>query len=238
MTDQTSCPLAHSDAAYVLGALSPAERLEFERHLPTCASCRRSVAQLAGMPGLLARVPEEWVEEPVVTEPVPPTVLPALVARVRREQRRKTVLLSLGAAAAVAAVALGAAAFQATRDDERLPDAVPPSSAAPSVAPFQDMDVVINYGMTAKVSLTPGAEGTSLLVNCDYPESQDGHGRKYEYDLVLVTRDGVVHPTMQWRAGPGDKKRGIPGWSEVSLGDIARVEVLGESGDTILKLKL
>src|SRR5215212_9327779 len=127
MTDQTSCPLAHSDAAYVLGALSPAERLEFERHLPTCASCRRSVAQLAGMPGLLARVPVESVEEPVVTDPVPPTVLPALVARVRREQRRKTVLLSLGAAAAVAAVAVGAAAFQATRDDSRVPESVPSS---------------------------------------------------------------------------------------------------------------
>ena len=65
MNDQTSCPLAHSDAAYVLGALSPAERLEYERHLPTCASCRRSVAQLAGMPGLLARVPVESVEEPI-----------------------------------------------------------------------------------------------------------------------------------------------------------------------------
>ena len=82
MNDQTSCPLAHSDAAYVLGALSPAERLEYERHLPTCASCRRSVAQLAGMPGLLARVPVESVEEPIVAEPVPPTVLPALVAQV------------------------------------------------------------------------------------------------------------------------------------------------------------
>ena len=29
MSDQTTCPLSHSDAAYVLGALSPAERLEF-----------------------------------------------------------------------------------------------------------------------------------------------------------------------------------------------------------------
>ena len=235
--EQTACLLTHSDAAYVLGALSPMERLEYERHLPTCEACRRSVAQLAGVPGLLGRVPVEAVEDPAPEDPVPPAVLPALVARVRREQRRRTVLLSLGAAAAVAAVAVGAAAFQANHDDGRYPQAVP-TTASPSVAPFRDMDVVVNYGMTAQVSLTPGAEGTSLLVNCDYAKSQEGHTRSYRYDLVLVTRDGVAHPTMRWRAGPGDVKRGIAGWSPIKLADIARVEVLGERGDTILKLKL
>ncbi len=238
MTETPSCPLAHSDAAYVLGALSPTERLEFERHLPTCAACRRSIAQLAGMPGLLARVPVEAVEDPEPVDPVPPTVLPALVSRVRREQRRRTVLLSLGAAAAVAAVAVGAAAFQATRDDSRLPEAVP-SSTAPSVAPFQDMDVVINYGMTAKVSLTPGTEGTSLLVNCAYAKSQDGNDRTYHYELVLVTRDGVRHPRiMQWKAGSGDNLRGISGWTDLQIADIKRVEVVGERGDAILQLDL
>ena len=34
-----TCELAHLDGAYVLGALSPAERLAFERHLPSCAAC-------------------------------------------------------------------------------------------------------------------------------------------------------------------------------------------------------
>ena len=48
---------AHWDAAYVLGALSAAERQEYEDHLTSCPSCRDAVAELAGMPGLLARVP-------------------------------------------------------------------------------------------------------------------------------------------------------------------------------------
>ena len=47
------------DAAYVLGALSPAERREFEEHLAGCARCQRSVAELAGLPGLLAQVSPE-----------------------------------------------------------------------------------------------------------------------------------------------------------------------------------
>ncbi len=38
------------DSAYVLGALSPAERREYEEHLETCETCRRSVAELVADP--------------------------------------------------------------------------------------------------------------------------------------------------------------------------------------------
>lgn len=41
------------DAAYVLGALSCAERREFEAHLGICASCRAAVAELSDLPPLL-----------------------------------------------------------------------------------------------------------------------------------------------------------------------------------------
>jgi len=51
-----SSPLCRDDAAYLLGALSPSDRREFETHLAGCASCQRSVQQLAGLPGLLGKV--------------------------------------------------------------------------------------------------------------------------------------------------------------------------------------
>ena len=38
---------AQWDAAYVLGALSPAERREFEEHLASCPSCQAAVSELA-----------------------------------------------------------------------------------------------------------------------------------------------------------------------------------------------
>jgi hypothetical protein len=239
MNDQTTCPLAHSDAAYVLGALSPAERLEYERHLPTCAACRRSVAQLAGIPGLLGRVPVESVEEPVVAEPVPSTVLPALVARVRREQRRKTVLLTLGAAAAVAAVAVGAAALQSARDDDsRVPEAAA-TSVSPTVAPALPMSVVVDYGMCAKGSLTPVHWGTKLSVSCDYAEPEDGHGgHGYDYRLVVFTRDGHSETAMSWYAEPGDSYEDMLGATSVELQDITKLEVQSERGNPILKLEL
>jgi hypothetical protein len=42
--------------AYVLGALVPAERDAFERHLGECSICREEVAELAVLPGLLGRI--------------------------------------------------------------------------------------------------------------------------------------------------------------------------------------
>ncbi|MGV0798210.1 zf-HC2 domain-containing protein, partial [Mycolicibacterium elephantis] len=44
------------DAAYVLGSLSGDERREYEAHLQTCAQCRAAVAELSGIPALLAKV--------------------------------------------------------------------------------------------------------------------------------------------------------------------------------------
>ena len=42
---------AHWDAAYVLGALSAAERQEYEDHLTSCPSCRDAVAELGRYAG-------------------------------------------------------------------------------------------------------------------------------------------------------------------------------------------
>jgi hypothetical protein len=234
----SDCRLSNSDAAYVLGSLSPTDRLEFERHLPGCESCRRSVAELAGLPGLLGRVPVEQVEAPVPFEPLPATVLPALVAVVRREQRRKTLLVVLGAAAAIAVVALGVGALQAARDDARVPEAAP-TSASPSVAPAQPMDVVHDYGMKADVSLTPVGWGTKVLLTCSYPdpEGEYGEGHAYEYRFVAYTSDGKAEKVMTWWAVPG-KTMSLAGSTAEVVDDITRVEVQSDGGRTILRLDL
>lgn len=52
----TRCEFAHDDGAYLLGALAPAERAAYERHLAGCASCREAVAEIAVLPGLLGRL--------------------------------------------------------------------------------------------------------------------------------------------------------------------------------------
>ena len=50
------CPQTIEVGAYVLGALVPAEREAFEKHLAGCAICREEVAELAVLPGLLGRI--------------------------------------------------------------------------------------------------------------------------------------------------------------------------------------
>jgi hypothetical protein len=240
-SEMAQCTLAHSDAAYVLGALSPADRLEFERHLPGCERCRQSVAELAGLPGLLGRVPREQVEAPLPFEPLPATVLPALVAAVRREQRRKAVLVTLGAAAAVAVVALGVGAL-AARDDGREPSALPTTTTGSSTstpAPAHAMDVVVDYGVRAEVSLTQVKWGTKVGINCHYAEREDGYdsGHAYRYNLVVYTRNGKLDPVSSWLAKPGEAYVAEP-ITAAKLEQITRVEVQSSHGQTILRLKL
>ena len=67
-----TCQFAHLDGAYVLGSLAPAERLEFEAHLPGCAECSRGVRELAGLPGLLAQVDVADLEVPHPRRPAAP----------------------------------------------------------------------------------------------------------------------------------------------------------------------
>src|SRR5215212_11149719 len=92
------------DAAYVLGALSPVERREYEEHLADCSSCQSAVSELAGMPGLLAQVPPEDAALLAAAPSVealdegPP---PDLLARVRGRSARRRLLT--GAVVAVAA---------------------------------------------------------------------------------------------------------------------------------------
>ena len=55
LTARAGDPYLRWDAAYVLGALPPRERREYENHLAGCAECTTDVLELAGIPGLLAR---------------------------------------------------------------------------------------------------------------------------------------------------------------------------------------
>lgn len=53
-------------ATYVLGSVAPPERIEYELHLAGCTRCTLEVAEMAGMPDLLALLTLEEVE--MITE--------------------------------------------------------------------------------------------------------------------------------------------------------------------------
>ena len=105
-------PYAMWDAAYVLGSLSGNDRREFEAHLATCPRCREAVAELSGIPALLAQIDAEEVEAidnpPADEPPLRPEVLDSLLQKVewRRRRTRRLSAITLAAAAALLAVAL------------------------------------------------------------------------------------------------------------------------------------
>ncbi|GAB3153198.1 anti-sigma factor family protein [Microbispora hainanensis] len=101
--------------SYVLGALDAEETAEVEAHLDTCAACRAELAELSGLPPLLARVSAEDIERAAAppravldgvfsgAASVPEAAPQAVDAAPARRGRRSRVLLALAASVVVAA---------------------------------------------------------------------------------------------------------------------------------------
>ena len=236
------CEFAHDDAAYVLGALPPAERLAFERHLSTCAACADSVRQIAGLPGLLARVPLDVVESAPAPEPLPDTLLPALLDEVRRSERRRRWVVGLAAAAAVAAIGAASVAVAVVANDEGgSPQAVPSASSGPATAPAQRMTPVDPSGRdTAAVSMTSVAWGTRLDVVCWWAAGESASpgyhdGRSGTYALVVRSTDGAVQQVATWKGLPG-KTMKVSAATSLARGDIAAVEIQTADGRPAFEL--
>ena len=113
----------HELGVYVLGAIGPGDRARVEQHLAACLRCREELVGLAGLPGLLRRVPPDvatqaWADD--TSDPPPGLPLDRLISRVSgiRLRRRLTAV----AAALVIGLA-GAAGLQVLH--ARLASAAP-----------------------------------------------------------------------------------------------------------------
>jgi predicted anti-sigma-YlaC factor YlaD len=63
LTGSLSCAELRSElGVYLVGAIAPEGRHAVENHLASCSSCRDQLAQLAGLPALLRRVPSDEVD--------------------------------------------------------------------------------------------------------------------------------------------------------------------------------
>jgi Putative zinc-finger len=232
----STCDYAELDGSYVLGSLPPAERQEFEKHLSTCNDCARSVRELAGLPGLLARVDPVVLEPPPAIEPVPETLLPSLVHAVQGARRRR--LFASAGAAAAAAVIVGVVLVQSAGDD--TPAGAAPASPTPSAtAPVgESMLPVGHVPVTATVAFTSVTWGTRLDLTCSYEPTSGGYGRPrtVTYGLFVVNRDGSAEQVGTWRALDGRTLR-LTAATAAERDDIAAIEVRTVDGRAVLKLK-
>jgi Putative zinc-finger len=226
-----SCRFAHDDGAYVLGALSPTERLAFERHLPGCEGCTQSVRRLAGLPGLLGRIEPSVLEDPILDEPVPDTLLPSLVSRVAARRRRRNALaVGLAAAAAVMAAAVPVVVGQ-------LDDESPSAAPAPSAGPALTMQPVGEVPVRASIVMEQVTWGTRLDLTCTYdPTSVDFDlPPEADYELFVSTRGGHTEQVGSWRS-VGGKTMQLTAATASSRRDIASVTVRTRDGRVVLKL--
>ena len=214
---------AQWDASYVLGALTPGDRRDFEAHIEECERCRAAVAELASMPGLLTRahpVLDPW-EHP--QEGGPPADLVNLVVE-RHVRRRRTIRHRLigGVVGIAATIALAITVPIALTD---------PAGPATTVA----LAPVADSTMTAVLGFSPVAWGTRIDMTCDYPAGgnwDDAYG-PLSYQLVVTDRSGKVSQVSTWNAVPGETVH-LDATTALPLSEIASVEVRSGSGVTIL----
>lgn len=239
-----SCGFAHDDAAYVLGALAPDERLDFERHLAGCDVCTRAVQELAGLPGLLGRVDPSVLEHPATDPPLPGTLLPALSREVVRGRRRRSLAAAGLAAAAVAVVAVGVpAALDGTdRGGGTSPgDAASPSAGASGTTPdgvvSRPMSPVGDVPVEATLGLEQVTWGTRLLLTCTYEPRSVEYDLPHavDYTLVVRTRGGKAEQVGSWRSVGGTTMR-VAAATSARPAEITSVEVRTSGGRVVLQL--
>ncbi|GAA1235822.1 zf-HC2 domain-containing protein [Prauserella halophila] len=214
---------AEWDAAYVLGALTPADRRAYEEHMQQCPLCRDAVNALASMPGLLAQIrPESEADLPDQhREPV--DLMDAMLRKEdrRRVRRRHRLLVWATAAAAVLVLVLAipAALVHQPADDVVSVGLEPVDSA------YSPMDV--------DVTLAPEAWGTRLSIECEYPAQLDYQRQQTWYALVVTDVDGTSTRASTWQAVPGDTVV-LGAATAVSLDGVASLAVVTAGGEEVL----
>ena len=207
-------PFHDWDAAYVLGLLGPDDRRAFEEHLTTCATCSAAVAELAGMPGILATLSKEEAVALLEPEPVD-EASDGLVARlaVAAGQRRRRVRLAIAGAGVAAALGLGVGGYALGSADE-------PSTSSDN---FVAMSQVQPGIMTASLRVEQKEWGTRLEWNCHYLAT-GGYSASRVYELVVTDTSGRETIAATWVA-TSPKAASLSASSAVPRDEIRSVEI-------------
>lgn len=220
------------DAAYLVGALSPADRRLFEEHVDGCRACRDALAELAPTLGLLSRVAPDRAESLLQPTPDPgdaavagpaPGARAAFVARAAREARHARRRRALGWGGVLAAAAIAVVAFV-------LATTIRPATQSVEVVALEP---VADVSLTATVALSEVPWGTRLEMVCRYPDDADAPPEGWAYVLVVTAEDGSTSELSTWRARPGSTTR-LDAGTALDADDIAAIEVRSIDGSRVL----
>jgi hypothetical protein len=224
------------DAAYVLGSLSSAERREYEAHLETCDRCRSAVAEISGIPALLAMLDLEDVraleDETPETPPLRPEVLDSVLDKVRWRRRRSRWLMS--AAVGVAAALLAVGLVIAIR-----PEIVGLKNYTPQeTVQALEMTKVSTTPINASISLTGFGWGTRIDMACTYGDWGQRDAPPQNLGMVVVGRDGSHTQVATWLGLSG--ATALPSaTTPIQKDEIAAVQLVSpDSGKVLLEKQL
>ncbi|WP_378734841.1 anti-sigma factor family protein [Nocardia brasiliensis] len=239
MTDTTD-DYTTWDAPYVLGSLTRTERRAYEEHLTGCPACRAAVAELAGLPGMLAMVDPEtalaMIEPPeavatelgsatVAANPPVPQLLPRLAAAAE-QRRRRSRWVSIGAAVAAAAAAVAIAVPVVATVTSSDPTTAEQVVAERSMQPLKPNPVTASF----KVVRADGK--TRIVMSCSYGPSNQQYS--WNLKLFVLGTDGSQTELDQWPAGPGTELT-IDRTIDKAPDQIRAVEIrLASTGETLL----
>ncbi|MFI9009493.1 anti-sigma factor family protein [Actinosynnema sp. NPDC053489] len=204
-----SCDRTVALGAYLLGALDPAERSSFERHVRGCTTCRREMVRLAPLPGLLGQVRPADLELPFEDpapdpdlRPLPPEPEPEPVPPPAR-RRRWPVLV--GAAVLAVLVAVGAVLVPRLVGDDR------------AAVTWHAADA--GTGVVASADLVAKSWGTELWM------SLENAPRGARCKLIVHDRSGRTEIGGWWGTDHAPDER-IPGSTSFRVADIERLDVV------------
>lgn len=171
--------------AYAVDALDESERIEFEKHLATCATCRAEVDSLteaaAALGALTETEPPARLRNAVLADISTVRPLAPRVTGPRSAVRRRPLL---AAAAAVVAFGAGAAVWHPW-------ESTPTASLADRVIHAQDVHATTEKVGAASVTLYRSATlGRAVLVTAGMPVAASGR----VYELWLQDSQGAMHP--------------------------------------------
>ncbi|MFV8263742.1 anti-sigma factor family protein [Mycolicibacterium peregrinum] len=223
------------DAAYVLGALESSERREYEAHLDGCAQCRSAVAELTGMPALLAMLDLDDVlalesEEP--DPPLRPEVLQSVLAKVSSGRRRSRWVTTAAVGVAAALLALGVVV--GIRPEVFGLHSGSEQQSAQMLAMSKVSDTPIN----ASIALTSYSWGTRIDMACSYGSWGKQDAPPQNLGMMVIGRDGSRNEVATWIGLSG--ATALPsGNTQMPMSDIAAVQlVTSPEGKVLLEKQL
>jgi putative zinc finger protein len=219
------CEHEHDDGAYVLGALSPAERAAYERHLSTCSFCREAVRDISTLPDLLSRLDaKEFAKlvDPSLSAAEEHHPIRRLVTR-RKSAKTLTVRVVSSAATLLLILLVGVGVFVLTRG----PSA---SSATPPGPAIAMMPVAGASPLTATLRLTSKAGGTLINLTCSYSRSAT---KPFTFRLFAYGPDDEKEQIGSWQAAPGSDFP-MEGVTHFAAGSLSRLELVQYDGKALL----